>query len=286
MARRNNSGRMNAPPGPSDNTTPLPAMQPENDGLFSFVTPTELVDLPSKGTLYPPDHPLHNEETVEIKHMTAKEEDILTSETLLRKGLALDRLLQSVIVNKKVKPDSLLVGDKNALLIAVRETGFGSIYTTSVSCSQCGVLNTKDFSLDEKTYVESDLPENVTQLENGNFLLDIAEHDLVVEIRLLTGADEKKITQIMESRKKMKLNSATVTQVLKSMLVSVNGASDAQTLQAFVDRVPASLSRRIRSTYDSVMPNIQIFNTFACDECNHMEILEVPMSVGFFWPEL
>lgn len=283
MAKRN-SGRRQGASAP-DPTSPL-ATAADTNSVFSFVTPTEFVELPSKGQFYPSDHPLHGVDTIEIKHMTAKEEDILTSEALLRNGTALDRLLASVILNKQIRPDSLLIGDKNAVLIASRETGFGPWYSAALNCPSCNALNEQEFSLAEKTIESSVLPENVTLLENGNFLMDVNEYDLTVEIRLLTGADEGRITKILENRKKHKLSGATVTQMLQSIVAAVNGIEDAVVIQQFVDAVPASLSRKIRSTYDSVMPNIKIFGEFTCDNCSHSERMEVPMTVSFFWPEL
>ena len=105
---------------------------------FSFIVPTELVDLPSKGAYYPEGHPLHGSETIEIKQMTAKEEDMLTSRTLLKKGVALERVLESIILNKAIHPDSLLVGDRNALIIAARVSAYGNEYNTTVTCPECG----------------------------------------------------------------------------------------------------------------------------------------------------
>ena len=67
------------------------------EGALTFTTPTEFVELPSGGNYYPEGHRLHGEQTVEIKFMTAKEEDILTSKTLIKQGVALERLLKSVI---------------------------------------------------------------------------------------------------------------------------------------------------------------------------------------------
>ena len=127
---RNNQGRTGAPkrPEPADVPVTPPA------GGFSFATPTEFVELPTQGKYYPEGHPLHGEESIEIRYMTAKDEDILTSETLLKKGLAIERLLQSVIVNKAIDVNTLYVGDKNAILIAARITGYGNQYTTRTLC--------------------------------------------------------------------------------------------------------------------------------------------------------
>ena len=109
-----------------------------NEQPFSFVVPTEFVELPSKGRFYPPGHPLHNQEIIEIKQMTAKEEDILTSRTLLKKGVALDRVIRRLICDKSIDPQTLILGDKNALVIATRVSAYGNIYTTEVSCPACG----------------------------------------------------------------------------------------------------------------------------------------------------
>ena len=116
MSVRNNEDRLGAKNLGGD--LPIPqAQQGEKPATFSFVTPTDFVELPSKGKYYSEGHPLHNTETIEIKHMTAKEEDILTSRSLLKKGLAVDRLLQNIIVDKRIDPNALLIGDKNAVLI-------------------------------------------------------------------------------------------------------------------------------------------------------------------------
>ena len=114
---------------------------------LDFVSPTEHVELPSRGRGYPQGHPLHNQETIEIKYMTAKEEDILSSQSLIRKGLAIDRMLQSVLINKDVQVKDLLIGDKNALTVAARVTGYGADYVTTVTCPACSTEQEFDFDL-------------------------------------------------------------------------------------------------------------------------------------------
>ena len=124
MAR--NRDRLGGGRPPDADSPPPNVMQDNQTEGFSFVVPTDFVELPSQGKYYPENHPLHGQESIEIKQMTAKEEDILTSRTLLRKGIALDRVLQSVILNKNVNTDSMLVGDRNAIIVAMRIAGFGS----------------------------------------------------------------------------------------------------------------------------------------------------------------
>ena len=129
-----NDDRLSSAASPAD--SPAPHVT-QNEQLLSFTRPTEFVDLPSKGLLYPVGHPLHGVETLEIKYMTAKEEDILTSKTLIRKGLVIDRLIRSVLVDQTIDPDDILIGDKNALILAIRITGYGESYETEISCPAC-----------------------------------------------------------------------------------------------------------------------------------------------------
>ncbi len=90
---------------------------------FGYEVPVEAVPLPSKGTVYPADSPLHGQETVEIRAMTAKEEDILTSRALIKKGTVITHLIQSCLVNKQIDVNEMLVGDRNAIMTALRITG-------------------------------------------------------------------------------------------------------------------------------------------------------------------
>jgi hypothetical protein len=148
---------------------PTPPISEASD-LFAFVNPTEFVELPSKGLFYPEGHPLHNQAVIEIKHMTAKEEDILTSEALLRNELAIDRLLESVIINNNIKVGDLLLGDKSAILIATRITGFGPFYDVSAPCPSCGKESDYTFDLNELKPRGNELPEGV-QVEGQGLLL-------------------------------------------------------------------------------------------------------------------
>ena len=108
-------------------TSPPPQATQGDAGGFSFVVPTEFVELPSGGRFYPEGHPLHNEESIEIRQMTAKEEDILTSRTLLKKGVALDRVIENLIVDKRIDPAiSYWWGIGVLLLWPCRVSGYGT----------------------------------------------------------------------------------------------------------------------------------------------------------------
>ena len=137
-----------------------------------FVAPTEFVDLPSQGKGYPAGHPLHGEETIEIRYMTAKDEDILSSQTLLKKGIALERFLQNIIVNNAIDAKKLFVADRNAILIAARISGYGNLYETKVACQSCGANSEQSFDLNEKkiTYTSFSKELGVEETGNGTFI--------------------------------------------------------------------------------------------------------------------
>ena len=114
---------------------------------FGFEIPQESVPLPSRGVIYPQDGPLHGQETIDIKPMTAREEDILTSRAYIKSGTVLTKLLQSCIVNKSIKPDNLISGDRNALLVSLRITGYGADYDVEVDCPECGTKSKQTFDV-------------------------------------------------------------------------------------------------------------------------------------------
>ena len=202
MSSRNNDARVAARRQDSD---PVPAAteqpQPASTGL-TFVVPTEFVELPSRGDFYPKNHPLHEEGTIEIRHMTAKDEDILTSRTLLKKGIAIDRLLESIIVNKAIKADDLLVGDKNAIIISARQSAYGDEYVTKVTCPSCTSVVEHSFNLSEAIQTYPDMSdESFTKTENGTFLIELPKTNVTVEVRLLSGKDEKWLAKAMEQKR-------------------------------------------------------------------------------------
>ena len=146
----------------------------------------------------------------------------------------------------------------------------------------------QEFSLKNRKVKESNLLDGVKLLENGNFLLTATEYnpEITFEIKLLTGKDEQRILKFVEGRKKLKLETGSITQLLKNILVSVNGISQPSALEEIINQIPVSLSRKIRKVYEEAMPNIQLEADFTCDNCSHLERLEVPINVDFFWPKL
>ena len=249
---------------------------------LSFVSPTELVSLPSKGKLYPVSHPLHGKEEIEIKYMTAKEEDLLSNKSLLRKGVAIDRMLQSLIVDKSIKLESLLLGDKNAILIAARISAYGEEYQSQVSCPQCETRQKFNFDLSELDEKEGDSLEehSVSISERGNFVFSLPRSKVDVEIRMMTAGDESQIAQDLVKKKEI-----SYVEQLKKVVVSVNGETNRGTVSNFVENLVASDARHIRRTMAAISPDVDMTQYFLCTSCDHEEEMEVPLTTEFFWPK-
>ena len=207
-------------PTPENASPPQQALQ-ESAG-FSFVVPTEFVELPSGGRFYAQNHPLYNQQSVEIKQMTAKEEDILTSRTLLKNGVAIDRVLQSLIMDNRINVDTLLVGDRNAILIAARISGYGNDYTTHVDCPSCGTTQTNTFDLNDIQMQDLEQSQTLGVVDNndGTFTTVLPKTGLTVDFRLLNGRDEKNILAQAENDRKRKRPETNVTTQIKNMVVS------------------------------------------------------------------
>jgi len=266
---------------------PPPSVMQDNSEGFSFVVPTEFVELPSEGKYYPEGHSLRGHDSIEIKQMTAKEEDLLTSRTLLKKGVALDRVIQNLIVDKGINAASLLVGDRNAIIIAIRKSGYGSEYSTKVTCPACRETQEYSFDLNELEIKNfADFGEaGVSDNGDGTFQLTLPSTRVEVIFKLLTGYDERNFVKAAENDRKRKLEEKNVTRQLKNIIVSVNGDDSSQAIQYLVNNIPSIDSRHLRMAYELASPNIDMAHHFECAGCDYEQYMEVPLTADFFWPD-
>ena len=255
---------------------------------FSFIVPTEIIDLPSRGMLYPQGHPLHGKDTIEIKQMTAKEEDMLTSRSLLQKGVAIDRVLSSIIIDKSIAADTLLIGDRNALIIAARISAYGNDYNTKVTCPSCGTTQEYSFDLNsQNVYSGENVQEFITEAPtDGTFTTKLPRTGLDIGFKILTGVDERRLIEGVELDRKNKRNhERNVTRQLLNMIVSVNGNSTSEAINYVVENLPSVDVRHLRQAYKAASPNVDLTQHFECNNCGHEQDLEVPLNADFFWPD-
>ena len=278
-----NQDRLMGENKPQD-TSPPPQATGGGD-MFSFVVPTEFVELPSEGKYYPEGHPLYNQSVIEIKQMTAKEEDILTSETLIRQGVALDRVIGSLIKDKRIDPSSLLIGDRSAIVIASRRSGYGNVYESTVSCPSCGSKEHFSFDLNECHYHTGFDSEYGEHIGNGIFSLTLPRTKIDVTIRLLNGYDESEMIKENTKRRKRNKTEANVTSQLKRIVRTVKGTTEPRAINYFAENIPTSESKFLRDAYKDLAPNVEMKTHFSCGNCSFSDELEVPLNAEFFWPK-
>jgi hypothetical protein len=239
--------------------------------MTEFKFPTEIVELPSKGLVYPPNHPLRKG-TVEMKYMSAREEDILTNQNYISKGVVLDKLLEALTLGK-IDIHDIITGDKNALLVASRILGYGKDYTFNYK----GKEHVIDLStLDNKPFDE-------TLISNtGTFTFTLPKSENIIEFKILTEKENKKVEEEILGYKKInKDSSSEITTRLKHQIVSINGDTDKTKIKEFIDNyLLAPDSRALRLYMNSVSPDVNL--TYQDSE----EAIDIPINLNFFWPDL
>ena len=245
--------------------------------------PTEVLSLPSNGLLYPEDSPLRSG-TIDVKYMTAKEEDILTSSNLITQGVVLDKLLESVIADKKIKLNDLLIGDKNALLLGTRILGYGKDYKCTVTDPDTN--EEVEQIVDLTTLRQKDIDEKL--YENGNlFSFELPNSKRVLEFKLLTHGDEKelvKINETYENAKKITGIDHSMTNRMKYQIVSVDGDKTQKTIDNFVDNEFLALDARAFRVYrDKINPDVEMVFEYT-SQTGKTHKVDLPINVEFFWP--
>jgi hypothetical protein len=241
--------------------------------------PTEVIDLPSGGKVYPKDSPLA-EGKLELKYMTTKEEDILMSENLIKKGVVIDKLLDSLIVTKGVKQEHLVLGDKNAVLVAARILAYGPEYTVEVS--NPNNLEQKvehTFDLTECPFKET--VDGVDYSDNSfDFETPIGKNK--VKFKLLTGVEEKLIEKDLEQSKKFGYNTEISTR-LRYTIIEVDGDNKPETITAFSQNMLARDSVALRNYIQEISPDIDLTSEIQIG--GEAVSVSIPLTVEFFWPK-
>jgi len=238
--------------------------------------PTEMVTLPSKGLLYPEGNPLKKGE-IEMKYMTAREEDILTNQNFIQNGTVIDKLLKSLIVTP-VNFNDLLTGDKNAILIAARILGYGADYEFEYKGEKININLTdiKDKPLDESLITEG----------KNEFSFTLPASNIAITFKLLTHGDETNIENEIKGLKKInKQSSADLSTRVKHLITSVNGNYEKSAVREFVDtQLLARDSRALRQYINKIQPDIDLSYEYE-DNRGNIEKIPVPIGINFFWPD-
>jgi hypothetical protein len=233
--------------------------------------PTEIIDLPSKGLIYPSENPLSSGK-IEMCYMTAKHEDILSNQSYIQKGIVLDKLLQALIISK-INYSDLITGDKNAIMVAARILGYGKDYTFNYDGTEYTVDLTQ---IDNKPFEH-------TNKGTNEFAYTLPSTGTNITYKILTHGDEQKIQAELDGLKKINSNSSPeLSTRLKYMITSVNGERETKTIREFVDNhLLARDSRELRKYIKENQPDIDL--TFFPEGTSTR--VDIPIGVKFFWPD-
>jgi len=254
-----------------------------NEKKYPF--PTEIIDLPSKGKMYPPTNPL-SKGTVELKYMTAKEEDILASQNLIKKGVVLDKLFESVVIDNDINVGDIYVGDKNAILLATRILGYGKDYNFETADPFSGEMQKVSVDLSKVQIKEVD--ESILNTDNRyEFELPISKKK--IKFKLLTHKDEldinAEIQALQRITKDKNASSHEVTTRLKYMIVEVNGNTDKVYINNWINNeFLARESKMFRNYVKSISPDLEFTYTFVSDVTGESEVVDIPFGISFFYP--
>jgi len=239
---------------------------------------SEVIDLPSEGKLYPKESPLSSGK-IELKYMTAKEEDILTSQNLIKKGVVIDRVLDSLIVTENVKVNDLVLGDKNAVMVAARVLAYGPEYT-------CDVTDPTTGNKTEYTFNLADCPfrKLSDDIKDNKFEIELPVSKTKITFKVLNGNEELKITEELKASKKIgSVVSPELTTRLRHVVTSVNGDDSVAKINEFVNNMLARDSLFLRQQIQKVSPDIELEQEIELG--GESVKVAIPMTVNFFWPK-
>lgn len=255
-------------------------------GDLGFELAAETVPLPSSGVVYPATSPLHRAETVQIRPMTSREEDILTSRALVKNGTVISKLVESCLVDKRINVKEMLSGDVNAVMVAIRITGYGSRYEARIKCPTCD--KPFDHTVDLSQLAIKRMTIEPIEVGCNLFSATLPRTGAQVLFKFATAGDD--ITAIVDAEAKKKANlreNNIVTSKLVSSIVSINGREERGFVSRFVTQMPAQDSKFLRKLVSDNEPGVDMRDRATCTDpdCEASEVVPIPVGAAFFWPD-
>ena len=254
---------------------------PEQYLDMEFQVPTEEVELPSMGAFYP-----NNKKSVTIKYLTAEEDDILYSPDLIKSGKVLDVLLDKAVMDKDLRPENMLSGDRNYLLVEIRKTGLGNDYVPGeIQCPSCGQVHEPTIDLSKL----GAKPLEIMPDSDGEYEVELPIMKMRIRFRLLTGVDEKRLGKLAEVKGAKNGGirvSKLVTEKYVMQIMEVNGNRDKLYIKKFIAAMPMKDSGFFREYVRRIEPGLDLSYEFECPSCGELDIKDIPITPKLFYPDL
>jgi hypothetical protein len=285
---RNNEGRTQIPPELLEQfmkqqeekivgaSIPSPAPKPAG-----YQVPTDFVELPSGGKFYPTNHPWYGKDKIEVSFMTTREEDILSSQQYAEAGVMFDKLLESICVDR-VDPRTILLGDREAILINARKNAYGDEYSFSANCQNCFLEYESSIFLSSLQAKELEVN---SVSEQGTVSVELPVSKSVVEFKMATVGDIKQIENQKSIKEKHGLHFSPTVELHRTMIVSIDGHTDTGYITPFVNQMLLKDSRFLRKKYEENKPELDFSFVHKCGNCGHENKGGVPVGISFFWSD-
>tara|TARA_R110002020_G_scaffold219147_1_gene427019 strand:+ start:917 stop:1708 length:792 start_codon:yes stop_codon:yes gene_type:complete len=244
---------------------------------------THYVTLPTRGAHYSKDHPLFGQETIEIKMLTTKEEDILTNTSYIEKEVVLDKFLESIIVNKNIKHSILHDTDQMAILIASRVEAYGEDYPIIINCQKC--TEEYDHDIDLSSMLKNEIESELETTGHGTSIVELPKSQATLEFRNLLPFEAQSIEKTIERMKKNGINTSFVNEFYQRIIQSIDGNTDGEVIASFIKKMPIRDSRVLKKAYEGSIPRIDTNFQSTCNACGHENKGGLPIQASFFFPE-
>ena len=254
---------------------------------FGWEIPVESVPIPSKGKIYPSESSLSGRERINIKAMTAKEEDILTSRALMSSGTVIDELIKACVTDSDVDVSDMLSGDRTALMVAIRITGYGPDYKLRATCPGCGKSDQYTFNLADMPLKRLDIDPISPGSNRFEYKLPVSKK--TVHFKFLTGRDNDLIDEEANNMSRLfpeDYIGSTVTRRLKFSVISIDGIEDKNKTFKFIENMPAMDSKSLRTYIKKYEPGIDMVGKLNCKSCAKRSEVSLPIGASFFWPNI
>lgn len=254
--------------------------------IFSWEVPVDNIPLPSQGKIYSPNSKLYNAKTVAIKAMTAKEEDILSSKSLIKEGKVIDELIKSCLIDKSIDITELIAGDKNALMVSIRITGYGSNYDIISGCTSCEKQNNLSVNLSELEIKTLELEPAKEGQNLFRFTLPVTKKEVLFKFLSIKDVNEIDKIEKFESKNFDNHIEKNITNFLFFSIVAIDSVTDKNKIKKFVENMPAYDSKSLRNYIQKNEPNVDMTHEFDCKYCGTHNKSNLPITINFFWPTI
>ena len=240
-------------------------------GTQNFNLPHDVVSLPSGGLFYK-----SKKKTIKIGYLTANDENMLLGSLSMGNDSIVMSLLRSKIYEHDLRPEELIDGDIEAILIFLRNTAFGPEYKISVLDPSTNKRFSTSIQLDELDFKKCEvLPD-----EDGTFTTTLPKSNVSVKIRPLTYKEITEINRMAESYPTGR-PAPKVTWKLNKQIVAINGESNPQNIAKFVESMPIMDSKHIRNFLIENEPGLELTRTVSTPSGEKVDV-SIAFGVEFF----